>query len=147
MNWKQIFVSSPLFFANNPLVSHFGKFDISPSIWYNTPRWTYVPVAQLDRVSDSDSEGRRFESCRAYHLWRVTEAVITGRSWKPLGQWCPQGFESLTLRHKPLLPLKGKRGFVFLGKEPAFPWPYCTQRRHVWHNSMPAVHFQAFLAE
>ena len=26
----------------------------------------YVPVAQLDRVSDSDSEGRRFESCRAY---------------------------------------------------------------------------------
>ena len=28
----------------------------------------YVPVAQLDRVSDSDSEGRRFESCRAYHV-------------------------------------------------------------------------------
>ena len=27
----------------------------------------YVPVAQLDRASDSDSEGRRFESCRAYH--------------------------------------------------------------------------------
>ena len=26
-----------------------------------------MPVAQLDRVSDSDSEGRRFESCRAYH--------------------------------------------------------------------------------
>ena len=25
----------------------------------------YVPVAQLDRVSDSDSEGRRFESFRA----------------------------------------------------------------------------------
>ena len=25
-----------------------------------------APVAQLDRVSDSDSEGRRFESCRAY---------------------------------------------------------------------------------
>ena len=24
----------------------------------------YVPVAQLDRVSDSDSEGRRFESFR-----------------------------------------------------------------------------------
>ena len=28
----------------------------------------YVPVAQLDRVSDSDSEGRKFESCRAYHV-------------------------------------------------------------------------------
>ena len=26
----------------------------------------YVPVAQLDRASDSDSEGRKFESCRAY---------------------------------------------------------------------------------
>ena len=26
----------------------------------------YVPVAQLDRVLDSDSKGRRFESCRAY---------------------------------------------------------------------------------
>ena len=25
-----------------------------------------APVAQLDRVSDSDSEGHRFESCRAY---------------------------------------------------------------------------------
>jgi AraC family transcriptional regulator len=28
----------------------------------------YVPVAQLDRVSDSDSEGRRFDSCRARHV-------------------------------------------------------------------------------
>ena len=35
----------------------------------------YVPVAQLDRVSDSDSEGRRFESCRAYQK----EAVPNGR--------------------------------------------------------------------
>ena len=26
----------------------------------------YVPVAQLDRASDSDSEGRAFESHRAY---------------------------------------------------------------------------------
>ena len=26
----------------------------------------YAPVAQLDRVSDSDSEGRAFESHRAY---------------------------------------------------------------------------------
>ena len=27
-----------------------------------------VPVAQLDRVTDSDSVGRKFESCRAYHV-------------------------------------------------------------------------------
>ncbi len=27
----------------------------------------YVSVAQLDRVSDSDSEGRGFKSRRAYH--------------------------------------------------------------------------------
>ena len=27
-----------------------------------------MPVAQLDSVSDSDSEGRRFESCRAYQI-------------------------------------------------------------------------------
>ena len=26
----------------------------------------YVPVAQLDSACDSDSQGRRFESCRAY---------------------------------------------------------------------------------
>ena len=28
----------------------------------------YVPVAQLDRVSDSDSEGRAFESHQAYQI-------------------------------------------------------------------------------
>ena len=28
----------------------------------------YVPVAQPDRVSDSDSEGRAFESHQAYHV-------------------------------------------------------------------------------
>lgn len=27
-----------------------------------------APVAQLDRVSDSDSEGHRFDSCRVYHI-------------------------------------------------------------------------------
>ena len=40
----------------------------------NVPVWTfltlpvYVPVAQLDRASDSDSEGRAFESHQAYHV-------------------------------------------------------------------------------
>ena len=28
----------------------------------------YAPVAQLDSASDSDSEGRWFESSRAYHV-------------------------------------------------------------------------------
>ncbi len=32
------------------------------------PKMQYVAVAQLDRVSDSDSEGRRFESCQPYHV-------------------------------------------------------------------------------
>ena len=53
----------------------FGRvfLDKLPVIRYNTKaretreaRGVYVPVAQLDRVSDSDSEGRRFEPCRAY---------------------------------------------------------------------------------
>ncbi len=34
-------------------------------LWYNTSAIIYPPLAQLDRVSDSDSEGHRFESCRA----------------------------------------------------------------------------------
>ena len=38
---------------------------IDRPICYNT--WANAPVAQLDRVSDSDSEGRGFESRRAYH--------------------------------------------------------------------------------
>ena len=28
-----------------------------------------APVAQLDRASDYESEGRRFESCRAYQIF------------------------------------------------------------------------------
>ncbi len=31
------------------------------------PAMCFPPLAQLDRVSDSDSEGHRFESCRAGH--------------------------------------------------------------------------------
>lgn len=41
----------------------FAREDIPP------PR-THAPVAQLDRVSDSDSEGHRFDSCRVYHKKR-----------------------------------------------------------------------------
>ena len=46
--------------------------DISAVLHYNDfrarghPSRTHAPVAQLDRVSDSDSEGHRFDSCRVY---------------------------------------------------------------------------------
>lgn len=30
--------------------------------------WPNAPVAQLDRVSASEAEGHRFESCQARHL-------------------------------------------------------------------------------
>ena len=41
--------------------------DFLNSFCYNvTVIKTYAPVAQLDRVSDSDSEGRAFESHQAY---------------------------------------------------------------------------------
>lgn len=35
-----------------------------------------APVAQLDRVSDSDSEGRKFESCRVYQSNRPPQTVV-----------------------------------------------------------------------
>ena len=38
--------------------------------------FVYVPVAQLDRVSDSDSEGRAFESHRAYQKKASTLSVL-----------------------------------------------------------------------
>lgn len=38
----------------------------------------YVPVAQLDRVSDSDSEGRGFESRRAYHIKKPVLSMLCG---------------------------------------------------------------------
>ena len=49
------------------------------------PAMCFPPLAQLDRVSDSDSEGHRFESCRAGHDC----ATIKHKSPKPLRN---QGF-------------------------------------------------------
>ena len=40
--------------------------DYPPGIWYYIRCIQYAPVAQLDRASDSDSEGRAFEPHRAY---------------------------------------------------------------------------------
>ena len=36
----------------------------------------YLPVAQLDSASDSDSEGRRFESCRVGQ--KTVPALVAG---------------------------------------------------------------------
>ncbi len=45
----------------------------------------YPPLAQLDRVSDSDSEGHRFESCRAGQKIRL---VLTSRIFLSIAkQW------------------------------------------------------------
>jgi hypothetical protein len=35
-----------------------------------------APVAQLDRVFDYESKGRRFESCRAHHLRSFSESMM-----------------------------------------------------------------------
>ena len=37
-----------------------------------------APVAQLDRVSDSDSEGRAFESHQAYQVKTYPKIVFPG---------------------------------------------------------------------
>lgn len=45
------------------------------SIGAKTPTELYASVAQLDRASDSDSEGRRFDSCQAHHVFKPFEAI------------------------------------------------------------------------
>ena len=37
-------------------------------------RQRFASVAQLDRASDSDSEGRRFDSCQAHHVVKPFES-------------------------------------------------------------------------
>ena len=44
------------------LIKRVGLNIIVHSIYFR-----YAPVAQLDRVPDFESVGRRFESCRAHH--------------------------------------------------------------------------------
>ena len=44
---------------------------------------SHAPVAQLDRVPDFESVGRRFESCRAYHfVTRLTKQCVGKNSDK-----------------------------------------------------------------
>ena len=49
------------------------RFTFRPDFAIITPA-EYAPVAQLDRVTDSDSVGQRFESARAYHEKTCREA-------------------------------------------------------------------------
>ena len=69
-------------------------FTFRPDFAIITPA-EYAPVAQLDRVTDSDSVGQRFESARAYHkkpavrqvflLCAADSRFIPGRG-NPLGR-------------------------------------------------------------
>jgi hypothetical protein len=47
--------------AVDPFELSFGSASIQPD------KTNRAPVAQLDRASDYESEGRMFESCRAHH--------------------------------------------------------------------------------
>src|SRR5690606_35437411 len=60
-----------------------------------------APLAQLNRASDFGSEGRRFESCRVYHLYppcllgyAITGQDRTGRSYA-----FPTSFHTLFIRN------------------------------------------------
>ena len=63
--------------------------DYPPGIWYYIRCIQYAPVAQLDRASDSDSEGRAFEPHRAYQsrhgfhggIFCVKQHQSPGVSW------------------------------------------------------------------
>ena len=69
-------VSAPFGCENPKAVDATGLFgregDFPPVPWllfdyhFLTTTTQYAPVAQLDSACDSDSQGRRFESCRAY---------------------------------------------------------------------------------
>ena len=76
--WKKYFFSRPLeFFLRKGL--HFGKTCamIKSADFILKRKSKYAPVAQLDRALDSDSKGRRFDSCRAYHS-KSLETITSG---------------------------------------------------------------------
>ena len=65
----------------------------------------YAPVAQLDRVTDSDSVGRWFESSRAYHM---NEARFSNIFIEKRASSCPQSLEKSRLFSYPLLMSEGE---------------------------------------
>ena len=42
--------------------------------------WLYAPVAQLDRALACGARGRKFESCRVYHISRICEFFYFGKN-------------------------------------------------------------------
>ena len=55
----------------------------NPGLSATPPERLGAPIAQLDRASDYESEGRRFESCWAHHASVVARVGLTrlGRRW------------------------------------------------------------------
>ncbi len=69
--------------------------DSNGVLWYH-PVSSVAPVAQVDRASDFESAGRRFESCRAYQFisFRAASSTVEqltlnqevrgSRPWRPI---------------------------------------------------------------
>ena len=85
-------------------------FTFRPDFAIITPA-EYAPVAQLDRVTDSDSVGQRFESARAYHEKTCREAGFFA---------VRRGFE--------VYPRKGKSARAY-HKKPAVRQVFCCAPR------------------
>ena len=49
-----------------------ARIRVDDSDWVRIPRKN-APVAQLDRVSASEAEGHRFESCRVRHFFSKSQ--------------------------------------------------------------------------
>ena len=77
-----------------------------------------APVAQLDRVSDFESEGRKFESCRVYQFnpctlkyLRLMDRLIVGGFFGlplklPLASLLRPGYWRFMGRHRQAIDLK-----------------------------------------
>ncbi len=73
------------FCANSPCAARvrlFFYFALASYPQYDIIAEQRVPIAQLDRASDSDSEGRRFESFWARHMQKVSaQRVLFSFLW------------------------------------------------------------------
>ena len=88
--------------------------DCRTDLRYNIVVVSCVPLAQLDRVSDSDSEGRAFESRMARQLKSPENAVFSGdfAIWEHLALYCSSA-ESVSF-----MPLFYTYSFCVLVKMP-----------------------------
>ena len=97
------------------------RFTFWPDFAIITPA-EYAPVAQLDRVTDSDSVGQRFESARAYHKKPAVRQVFL---------LCAADSRFIPERGNPLgrttkSPLKhyASRGFLYFWNGIIYVFPY-----------------------